>query len=102
LEPFGRIDQELWTEEPDPSKKSFLYWAEKNLKDGNVDLVEIGRQSLADQLFPKKILSGNVNQVHFCIACGGCSILLRSQEQVGCTVYDEYYKKVLKRVAQRS
>lgn len=88
--------------EPDPSKKSFLYWAEKNLKDGNVDLVGIGRQSLADPIFPKKILSGNINQVHFCTACGGCSILLRSQEQVGCTVYDEYYKKVLRQATKKA
>ena len=84
--------------EPDPSKKSFLYWAEKNLKDGHVDLVGIGRQSLADPLFAKKILAGNVDQINYCTACGGCSILLRSQMKVGCTVYNEYYKKVLKQV----
>ncbi len=82
--------------EPDPSKKSFVYWAEKNLTDGNVDLVGIGRQSLADPLFAKKILSGEIDQVNFCIACGGCSTLLRSQKTVGCTVYDDYYKEVLK------
>jgi 2,4-dienoyl-CoA reductase-like NADH-dependent reductase (Old Yellow Enzyme family) len=82
--------------EPDPSKKSFLYWAEKNLKDGNVDLVGIGRQSLADPLFAKKILSGNIDQVNFCTACGGCSILLGSQKEVGCTVYNKYYKGVLR------
>jgi 2,4-dienoyl-CoA reductase-like NADH-dependent reductase (Old Yellow Enzyme family) len=84
--------------EPDPSKKSFLYWAEKNLKEGNVDLVGIGRQPLADPLFAKKILAGNVDQINYCTACGGCSILLRSQMKVGCTVYNEYYKKVLKQV----
>jgi 2,4-dienoyl-CoA reductase-like NADH-dependent reductase (Old Yellow Enzyme family) len=84
--------------EPDPSKKSFSYWAEKNLKEGNVDLVGIGRQSLADPLFAKKILAGNVDQINYCTACGGCSILLRSQMKVGCTVYNEYYKKVLKQV----
>jgi 2,4-dienoyl-CoA reductase-like NADH-dependent reductase (Old Yellow Enzyme family) len=82
--------------EPDPSKKSFTYWAEKNLTDGNVDLVGIGRQSLADPLFAKKILSGEIDQVNFCVACGGCSTLLRSQKTVGCTVYDDYYKEVLK------
>jgi 2,4-dienoyl-CoA reductase-like NADH-dependent reductase (Old Yellow Enzyme family) len=82
--------------EPDPSKKSFLYYAEKNLQDGQVDLVGIGRQSLADPLFAKKILAGNVDEVNFCTACGGCSILLRSQKEVGCTVYDKYYKNVLK------
>ena len=82
--------------EPDPSKKSFLFYAEKNLRDGSVDLVGIGRQSLADPLFAKKILSGDLEKVNFCIACGGCSILLRSQKEVGCTVYDKYYKRVLK------
>ena len=82
--------------EPDPSKKSFIYWAEKNLGDDNVDLVGIGRQSLADPLFAKKILSGEIEQVHFCVACGGCSTLLRSQKVVGCSVYDNYYKEVLK------
>lgn len=82
--------------EPDPSKKSFLYYAEKNLMDGNVDLVGIGRQSLADPLFAKKILSREINKINFCTACGGCSVLLRSQKEVGCTVYNEYYKGVLK------
>lgn len=88
--------------EPDPSRKSFLYYTEKNLKDGNVDLVGIGRQSLADPLFAKKILSGDVDKVNFCTACGGCSILLRSQKQVGCTVYNKYYKGVLKETVKSS
>jgi 2,4-dienoyl-CoA reductase-like NADH-dependent reductase (Old Yellow Enzyme family) len=82
--------------EPDPSKKSFIYWAEKNLAEGNVDLVGVGRQSLADPLFAKRILSGETDQVRFCVACGGCSTLLRSQKVVGCTVYDDYYKEVLR------
>jgi 2,4-dienoyl-CoA reductase-like NADH-dependent reductase (Old Yellow Enzyme family) len=84
--------------EPDPSKKSFLYYAEKNLKDGNVDLVGIGRQSLADPLFGKKILSGDSDKINFCTACSGCSVLLTSQATVGCTVYNDYYKEVLKKV----
>jgi len=86
--------------EPDPLKKSFLYYAEKNLKDGHVDLVGIGRQSLADPLFAKKILSGEIDKINFCTACGGCSVLLRSQKEVGCTVYNEYYKGVLKQTVK--
>jgi len=86
--------------EPNSSKKSFFYYAEKNLKDGYVDLVGIGRQSLADPLFAKKILSGDVDKVNFCTACGGCSILLRSQKEVGCTVYNKYYKGVLKQAVK--
>ena len=88
--------------EPNSSKKSFFYYAEKNLKDCHVDLVGIGRQSLADPLFAKKILSGDVDKVNFCTACGGCSILLRSQKEVGCTVYNKYYKKVLKETVRSS
>jgi 2,4-dienoyl-CoA reductase-like NADH-dependent reductase (Old Yellow Enzyme family) len=86
--------------EPDPSKKSFHYYAEKNLKDGHVDLVGIGRQSLADPLFAKKILSGDLDKVNFCTACGGCSILLKSQKEVGCAVYNKYYKGVLKQTVK--
>ncbi|MCX5919594.1 MAG: NADH:flavin oxidoreductase [Deltaproteobacteria bacterium] len=84
--------------EPDPGKKSFLYWAEKNLKEGICDLVGIGRQSLADPLFTRKILEGRSAEVNYCIACGSCSVLLRNQAKVGCPIYSESYKKLLKEV----
>ncbi len=84
--------------EPDPSKKSFFYWAEKNLRSGSVDLIGVGRQTLADPLFAQKALSGKIDQIQFCTACGGCSVLLKSQVEVGCTVYNEYYKEVFRRV----
>jgi len=82
--------------EPNRAKKSFLYWAEKNLRDGNVDLVGIGRQSLADPLFAKKVLGGEFDRIDYCKACGGCSVLLRSQREVGCTLYDPYYRDLLR------
>jgi len=82
--------------EPDQQKKSFLYWAEKNLKQGICDMVGIGRQSLADPLFAQKILSGKTSAINYCLACGSCSVLLRSQVKTGCPVYFEYYKKLLK------
>jgi len=82
--------------EPDPNKKNFRYWAEKNLEQGNCDLVGIGRQSLADPLFAQKILEGRNSEIDYCIACGGCSVLLRSQAQTGCPIYFDYYKRVLK------
>ena len=84
--------------ESDPVKKSFLYWAEKNLKEGVGDMVGIGRQSLADPLFAKKILSGRTPEINYCITCGGCSALLRSQAQTGCAIFSDYYKKTLKEV----
>jgi 2,4-dienoyl-CoA reductase-like NADH-dependent reductase (Old Yellow Enzyme family) len=84
--------------EPEPAKKSFLYWAEKNLQQGVCDMVGIGRQSLADPLFARKILAGQSAEVNYCIACGSCSQLLRAQAQTGCPIYFEYYKKLLKEI----
>jgi 2,4-dienoyl-CoA reductase-like NADH-dependent reductase (Old Yellow Enzyme family) len=82
----------------DPDQKNFQYWAEKNLEQGNCDLVGIGRQSLADPLFAQKILEGKNSEIHYCLACGGCSALLRSQAQTGCPIYFDHYKRVLKEV----
>jgi 2,4-dienoyl-CoA reductase-like NADH-dependent reductase (Old Yellow Enzyme family) len=88
--------------EPDPSKKSLIYWAERNLREGLVDLVGIGRQSLADPLFAKKILAGDIKSINFCRACSGCSVLLGSQKQVGCTVYNEFYRDVLRQTKKEA
>jgi len=84
--------------EPDPEKKSFLYFAEKNLREGVCDMVGIGRQSLADPLFAGKMLTGRSAEVNYCIACGSCSRLLGAQAQAGCPIYFEYYKKLLKEI----
>jgi 2,4-dienoyl-CoA reductase-like NADH-dependent reductase (Old Yellow Enzyme family) len=78
--------------ESNQEKKSFLYWAEKNIKDGNVDLVGVGRQSLADPLFTKKILSEDFKKINYCTICDRCLELMFSQKVVGCAVYDKYYR----------
>jgi 2,4-dienoyl-CoA reductase-like NADH-dependent reductase (Old Yellow Enzyme family) len=84
--------------EPDPAKKSFLYWAEKNLKEGICDLVGIGRQSLADPLFAGKVVGDKSAEIDYCLACGSCSILLKNQAQAGCPIYFESYKKLLREI----
>ena len=88
--------------ESDKSKKSFMYWAEKNLKDGNADLVGIGRQSLADPLFPKKILSGETQSINYCTTCDRCLALMLSQKEVGCAIHNEYYRELFRRVKKES
>jgi 2,4-dienoyl-CoA reductase-like NADH-dependent reductase (Old Yellow Enzyme family) len=82
----------------DSHRKSLLYWAEKNIQDGQVDLVGIGRQSLADPLFARKVLCHNLDEIDYCTACGGCSMLLRSQARVGCAIHDKFYKEELRRI----
>ena len=87
--------------DPDPYRKSFLYWAEKNLREGNMDMVGIGRQSLADPWFARKMLSEEIDRINFCTICGGCSVLLRSQALVGCSVYDPESRKILREIQSR-
>lgn len=82
----------------DPVKKSIVYWAKKNTDAGRVDLIGVGRQSLADPLFVKKVLAGRFEDIKYCTACGGCSLLLSSQARVGCTVHDEFYRKELRNI----
>ena len=82
----------------DPEKKNLLYWAAKNIGDGRTDLVGVGRQSLADPLFARKVVNGDLDDINYCIACGGCSTLLISQARVGCTAYHPFYKEELRRV----
>lgn len=84
-----------------PEKKSLLYWATKNIEDGHVDMVGVGRQSLADPLFAKKVLAGEIDRIDFCKACGGCSILLGSQARVGCTFYHKFYKEELREARKK-
>lgn len=84
-----------------PEKKSLMHWATKNIEAGHVDMVGVGRQSLADPLFAKKVLAGEIDQIEFCKACGGCSVLLVSQARVGCTFYNEFYKEELREVRKK-
>ncbi len=87
-------------EEEETEKKSFKYWAEKNVGEGRVDMVGLGRQSFADPSFAKKFLSGE-GDIDYCILCNGCFKLLHHQVESGCTIYDEYYKNLLKKVSEK-
>ncbi len=81
-----------------PIEKSFVYWAEKNLRENNVDLVGIARQAIADPQLPKKILNGDLKSVNWCTLCMDCGMLLGEQQEVGCSVYDQYYRELAKSI----
>jgi 2,4-dienoyl-CoA reductase-like NADH-dependent reductase (Old Yellow Enzyme family) len=79
-------------------KSSLTYWANKNIDDGVVDMVALGRQSLADSLLPAKLRNGQDDKIQWCTACDNCIELLIRQRNVGCATYDEEYVEALKRI----
>ena len=79
----------------DREKASVLYWAEKNLRDGNVDLVGVGRQSIADPDFARKILQGRAEEVRWCTTCNQCITLLVANQRIGCPLFDQEYRALL-------
>ena len=86
--------------ESNQDKKSFFYWAEKNIRDGNVDMVGVGRQSLADPLFAKKMLAGEPETVKYCTICDRCLELMFAQQAVGCAVHDRYYRELYRNLKE--
>ncbi len=84
-----------------PMKKSFTCWAERNLKNNGTDMVGVGRQSLADPHFARKILDAREDEINYCTTCQGCFSLVTYQERAGCVVYDERYGESYRRLRKR-
>ena len=82
-------------------KKDFVTLAERNIERGHVDMVGVGRQTLADPHFSHKVLEGRIDEIRYCRICGGCASLLRGQGKVGCSFYEPFYKEELKRVRKQ-
>ena len=64
-----------------------LVAAEENLVRGDADFIGWGRQTLADPLFPSRVIGGE--DVDYCKLCSGCSKLMVKQEQVGCIIFPQ-------------
>jgi len=77
-------------------ESSFVYWANKNIRDGVCDMVAIGRQSLADPLLPAKLEEGKEAEVKWCTVCDHCIEFLIRQVPVGCSTYEREYTVALK------
>jgi 2,4-dienoyl-CoA reductase-like NADH-dependent reductase (Old Yellow Enzyme family)/thioredoxin reductase len=61
--------------------------AEAVLADGSVDMVAIGRQSIADPYFAVKAQEGREEDIIPCISCGqGCIMHLFSDEPISCVM----------------
>lgn len=61
--------------------------AESILKQGKADFVAIGRASIADPEFPKKVMEGRLDDIVPCISCDqGCQGYIGVQKPVSCLV----------------
>ena len=78
-----------------PEDTTFEHWATKNISDGYVDMVAIGRQSLADSALPIKLETGKADEINWCNVCDNCVELLIRQMPVACTTYNKEYAKAL-------
>jgi len=68
--------------------------AEEMLEKNYADFIGWGRQTLADPLMPVKLM--NNEKVDYCIACSGCSKMMIKQIEVGCMMFNPYYKEYWK------
>jgi len=85
----------------EPEEKTLLYWADKNIREGIVDMIALGRQSLADPLIPDKLIKGKENEVNWCTACDSCIEFLIRQSPVGCAIHNKFYRDSLKKIRQQ-
>jgi 2,4-dienoyl-CoA reductase-like NADH-dependent reductase (Old Yellow Enzyme family) len=79
-------------------ENTLLYWGDKNIRDGVVDMVALGRQSLADPFTPIKLMEDREKDVKWCTADDHCIELLIRQRNVGCCTYNDPYVKALQEV----
>jgi 2,4-dienoyl-CoA reductase-like NADH-dependent reductase (Old Yellow Enzyme family) len=81
-----------------PEENSLKFWGNKNIRDGVVDMVCLGRQSFADPAVAKKFREGREDEIKWCTACDNCIEFLIRQENVGCAVYNPPYVQRMKEI----
>lgn len=68
---------------------------EKAVANGEIDGVALGRASLADPYYPKKLQMGQADKIRPCIACGNCMASAFNKGSATCTVNPEGMKEGL-------
>ena len=67
-----------------PEESSLLHYGAWCIEHDVVDMVALGRQSLADSQLPRKLAEGKESEINFCTVCDNCLELLIQQSKVGC------------------
>jgi 2,4-dienoyl-CoA reductase-like NADH-dependent reductase (Old Yellow Enzyme family) len=74
-----------------PENNTLRFWGNKNISEGVVDIVALGRQAFADPYVPVKMMEGREKEIKWCTACDNCIEFLIRQEHVGCATYNKPY-----------
>lgn len=90
---FGKGKGKLQAVSPEDS--ALLAYGAQNIRKGYVDMVALGRQSLADPLIPLKLREGREAQINYCTTCDNCLELLIQQAPIGCATFNKYYTETL-------
>ena len=80
----------------DRASKSLVRLGARAVRDGSVDLIGIGRQSLSDPAFARKLLSGEADRIRWDTSCNQCAVSLRSGIPAGCVTYDRFYTELFR------
>lgn len=78
-----------------PEVNSMFHWGDKFIREDKVDMIALGRQSLADPLLPLKLREGREKEIKWCTLCDNCLELLIRQVEIGCCTYNKHYTNVL-------
>ena len=90
---FGKGRSKLQAVSPEDS--ALLAYGAQNVQNGYVNMIALGRQSMADPLLPLKFREGREKEIKYCTACDNCLELLIQQSPIGCCTFNKYYTNVL-------
>ena len=77
----------------DPPEKNIVTVGGRAIREGTVDMIGVGRQSLADPEFARKLLEERFDEILWDNSCNRCAIALRSGIPAGCATHDPAAKK---------
>jgi 2,4-dienoyl-CoA reductase-like NADH-dependent reductase (Old Yellow Enzyme family) len=83
-----------------PEKNSLRFWGNKNINDGIVDAIAIGRQSYADPFLPEKMMNNRDGDIKWCTLCDHCVESLIQQYPVGCATFDRHFTEQYKQMLE--
>jgi 2,4-dienoyl-CoA reductase-like NADH-dependent reductase (Old Yellow Enzyme family) len=78
-----------------PEKSSTFAMGSKLIDEGSMDMIALGRQSLADPATPLKLREDREDEIKWCTLCLNCLELMIRQVPIGCSTYNPYYTKIL-------